>query len=180
VPQRPGQPVLDLPRSPQPYDGKRRVPFDAPDDAGHHHRPRQIEEDQKIGALGEPFADGGILPFGRPSRLGGEPCDVLHKCRLGRPVRAVMQRIELDIAQFEGRSEVVREGRLARPRGARDQDPRGPILMDTPYRVPEPLRAWLDVVAQPAGATVTQGAATHHRSGAFDRWEDDPTSRITP
>jgi muramoyltetrapeptide carboxypeptidase len=53
--------------------------------------------------------------------------------------------------------------------------------MDTPYRVPEPPRAWLDVVARPAGATVTQGAATHHRSGAFDRWEDDPTfTNATP
>jgi muramoyltetrapeptide carboxypeptidase len=51
----------------------------------------------------------------------------------------------------------------------------GQNLMDTPYRVPEPLLPWLDVVAQPPGATVTQGPATHHRSGGFDRWQDDPT-----
>jgi muramoyltetrapeptide carboxypeptidase len=51
----------------------------------------------------------------------------------------------------------------------------GHNLMDTPYRVPEPLLSWLDVVALPGGTTVTQGAATHHRSGAFDRRQDDPT-----
>jgi len=51
----------------------------------------------------------------------------------------------------------------------------GQNLMDTPYRVPSPLLSWLDVVVQPPGATVTQGAATHYRSGTFDRWQDDPT-----
>lgn len=51
----------------------------------------------------------------------------------------------------------------------------GQNLMDTPYRVPEPLRSWLGVVTSPAGSSVTQGASTHHRSSGFDRWQDDPT-----
>ena len=51
----------------------------------------------------------------------------------------------------------------------------GQNLMDTPYRVPKPLLSWLDVVTQSAGATIIQGASTHHRAGGFDRWEDDPT-----
>ncbi len=52
----------------------------------------------------------------------------------------------------------------------------GQNLMDTPYRVPVPLLSWLDVITQPAGTTVSQGAATHHRATGFDRWEDDPTA----
>jgi len=48
-------------------------------------------------------------------------------------------------------------------------------LMDTPDRVPVPLLSWLDVITQPAGTTLSQGAATHHRATGFDRWEDDPT-----
>jgi len=51
----------------------------------------------------------------------------------------------------------------------------GQNLMDTPYRVPEPLWHWLDVVAQPLGASVVQGASARHRSSGFDRWQDDPT-----
>lgn len=50
----------------------------------------------------------------------------------------------------------------------------GQNLMDTPYRVPEPLLSWLDVVSRSAGSSFTQGAATHHRSAGFDRWQDDP------
>lgn len=51
----------------------------------------------------------------------------------------------------------------------------GQNLMDTPYRVPVPLLSWLDVITQPAGTRLSQGAATHHRATGFDRWEDDPT-----
>jgi muramoyltetrapeptide carboxypeptidase LdcA involved in peptidoglycan recycling len=56
----------------------------------------------------------------------------------------------------------------------------GQNLMDTPYRVPAPLLSWLDVVTQPSGSTLTQGASTLHRAGGFDRWQDDPsTSEFT-
>jgi len=51
----------------------------------------------------------------------------------------------------------------------------GQNLLDTPYRVPAPLLPWLDVVAQPAGARVVQGASAHHRGSGFDPWQDDPT-----
>jgi len=51
----------------------------------------------------------------------------------------------------------------------------GQNLMDTPYRVPKPLRSWLDVVTLPPGASLTQGPATQHRRSGFDRWQDDPT-----
>lgn len=53
----------------------------------------------------------------------------------------------------------------------------GQNLMDAPYRVPEPLRPWLDVVTLPTGASLTQGAADRHRRVGFDRWQDDPTVR---
>lgn len=36
-----------------------------------------------------------------------------------------------------------------------------PGLMDTPFRVPSPLLHWLDVASAPAGATLTQGSASH-------------------
>ena len=51
----------------------------------------------------------------------------------------------------------------------------GQNLMETPYRVPDPLGSWLDVAAQPAGASVTQRPSEFHRSGGFDSWQDDPT-----
>lgn len=41
----------------------------------------------------------------------------------------------------------------------------GQNLLDTPYRVPEPLLPWTQVVASPAGTTLVQGAATAWRSG---------------
>jgi muramoyltetrapeptide carboxypeptidase LdcA involved in peptidoglycan recycling len=51
-----------------------------------------------------------------------------------------------------------------------------PNLMDTPYRVPEPLVHWLDTAATPAGGTVRQGSATHRQ----EQWADirtDPAVR---
>ena len=48
-------------------------------------------------------------------------------------------------------------------------------LLDTPYRVPPPLRSWLEVASLPTGSTVSQGPSTRHRAHGFDRWEDDPT-----
>lgn len=50
----------------------------------------------------------------------------------------------------------------------------GQNLMDTPYRVPEPLLPWLDVVSAGPGATLRQGASTHHRTAGPDDWEEDP------
>ncbi|GEK22642.1 S66 family peptidase [Cellulomonas xylanilytica] len=44
----------------------------------------------------------------------------------------------------------------------------GPPLMDTPFRVPAPLLHWLDVATAPAGATVTQGPASHHQKAWAD------------
>jgi muramoyltetrapeptide carboxypeptidase len=43
-----------------------------------------------------------------------------------------------------------------------------PGLMDVAFRVPPPLVSWLDVAASPRGATVTQGATTHHQA----QWPD--------
>ena len=51
----------------------------------------------------------------------------------------------------------------------------GPNLMDTPYRVPDSLRSWLDVVALDTSASFTQGPALRHRSGGHDSWQNDPT-----
>ena len=50
----------------------------------------------------------------------------------------------------------------------------GQNLMDTPYRVPEPLLPWLDVAAADPGSRIVQGASPHHRSGGFDDWTADP------
>ncbi len=50
----------------------------------------------------------------------------------------------------------------------------GQNLLDTPYRVPEPQRAWTEVVTAPPGASIEQGPARRYRSGGFDRWQDDP------
>ena len=40
--------------------------------------------------------------------------------------------------------------------------------MDTPFRVPAPLLHWLDVATAPAGATLTQGSASHRQ----EPWPD--------
>lgn len=50
----------------------------------------------------------------------------------------------------------------------------GQNLMDTPYRVPEPMVSWLDVCSATQPATVTQGASARHRRSGFDDWEADP------
>lgn len=50
----------------------------------------------------------------------------------------------------------------------------GQNLMDTPYRVPEPLLAWTDVVAAPRGSVLVQGPSTRHRAAGHDDWESDP------
>lgn len=51
----------------------------------------------------------------------------------------------------------------------------GQNLLDTPYRVPEQQRSWLEVVTAPPGSVLAQSASPLHRSGGFDRWQDDPT-----
>lgn len=51
-----------------------------------------------------------------------------------------------------------------------------PNLMDTPYRVPEPLVHWLDAASTPAGGTISQGSASHRQ----EKWGDirtDPAVR---
>jgi len=50
----------------------------------------------------------------------------------------------------------------------------GQNLMDTPYRVPDPLLSWLDVVTRPPGDVVTQGPSTMHRPDGFDDWTENP------
>lgn len=44
----------------------------------------------------------------------------------------------------------------------------GQNLMDTPYRVPEGLLSWLDIVAMGPGATFTQRPPGFHRNGFVD------------
>lgn len=51
----------------------------------------------------------------------------------------------------------------------------GGNLMDTPYRVPEPLAHWLDAATLPPAGELVQGPSTHHRAHGHDRWQDDPT-----
>jgi muramoyltetrapeptide carboxypeptidase LdcA involved in peptidoglycan recycling len=49
----------------------------------------------------------------------------------------------------------------------------GPNLMDTPFHTPDPLVHWLDVAEAGPGATVTQGATSHHQ----EAW---PDFRVAP
>ncbi|MFI6411705.1 S66 peptidase family protein [Streptomyces sp. NPDC050585] len=50
----------------------------------------------------------------------------------------------------------------------------GDNLMETPYRTPEGLLSWLDVVTVPEGGTFTQSAHGYHRSPGWDDWAADP------
>ncbi len=50
----------------------------------------------------------------------------------------------------------------------------GQNLMDTPYRVPDPLLAWTEVVAAAPGATLVQGAAHAWRSGPHVDYVERP------
>ncbi len=50
----------------------------------------------------------------------------------------------------------------------------GQNLMDTPYRVPDPLLSWTDVVVAPAGTTLVQGAARAWRSGPHVDYVEHP------
>ncbi|OIK01469.1 LD-carboxypeptidase [Streptomyces sp. MUSC 14] len=53
----------------------------------------------------------------------------------------------------------------------------GSNLMDTPYRVPEGLRSWLDIVAAPQGGPFTQTPPGRYRSGGYDDWQRHPEVR---
>ncbi|MEU0003377.1 S66 peptidase family protein [Streptomyces sp. NPDC006314] len=53
----------------------------------------------------------------------------------------------------------------------------GNNLMDTPYRTPEGLKSWLDIVAAPRGATFAQTPPGRHRSGGWDDWARQPEIR---
>ncbi|MFZ4240301.1 S66 family peptidase [Streptomyces murinus] len=50
----------------------------------------------------------------------------------------------------------------------------GNNLMDTPYRVPEGLVSWLDIVAAPQGEPFTQTPPGRHRTGGWDDWTREP------
>ncbi|OEJ93765.1 S66 family peptidase [Streptomyces thermolilacinus] len=50
----------------------------------------------------------------------------------------------------------------------------GANLMETPYRTPEGLLSWLDVVTVPEGGTFTQNSPGRYRSPGWDDWAADP------
>ncbi|TKR22754.1 LD-carboxypeptidase [Cellulomonas hominis] len=56
----------------------------------------------------------------------------------------------------------------------------GQNLMETPFRVPEPLLPWLDVVQAEAGATLVQGAAPRYRSAGYTDFATDPDATEEP
>lgn len=53
----------------------------------------------------------------------------------------------------------------------------GNNLMDTPYRVPEGLVSWLDVVAAPPGHRFTQTPPERHRATGRDDYAEHPDVR---
>ena len=53
----------------------------------------------------------------------------------------------------------------------------GNNLMDTPYRTPEGLLSWLDIVTAPPGGTLAQRPPGRYRSGGFDDWVTHPGIR---
>ncbi|WP_049562834.1 S66 family peptidase [Nonomuraea sp. SBT364] len=50
----------------------------------------------------------------------------------------------------------------------------GNNLMDTPYRVPDGLTGWLDIVTMPPGATFTQTPPGRYRAQGRDDWQNAP------
>ncbi|MDT0380402.1 LD-carboxypeptidase [Streptomyces sp. DSM 42041] len=50
----------------------------------------------------------------------------------------------------------------------------GNNLMDTPYRVPEGLLGWLDIVTLAPGSRFTQTPPGRHRASGWDDWVGDP------
>lgn len=53
----------------------------------------------------------------------------------------------------------------------------GNNLMDTPYRTPEGLLSWLDIVAAPQGGPLAQTPPGRHRSGGWDDYVQYPGIR---
>ncbi|GCD40450.1 S66 peptidase family protein [Streptomyces paromomycinus] len=53
----------------------------------------------------------------------------------------------------------------------------GNNLMDTPYRVPEGILSWLDIVAAPQGHRFTQTPPGRHRSTGWDNFHAHPEVR---
>lgn len=50
----------------------------------------------------------------------------------------------------------------------------GSNLLDTPYRVPESLMSWIDIVSLPEGASFRQWSPRVHRLNDWDDWENRP------
>ncbi|MEO3748034.1 S66 peptidase family protein [Plantactinospora sp. B5E13] len=53
----------------------------------------------------------------------------------------------------------------------------GNNLMDTPYRTPEGLLSWLDIVTMPVGSEFVQTPPGRHRAGGFVDYQDFPEVR---
>ncbi|MEV4535301.1 S66 peptidase family protein [Asanoa sp. NPDC049518] len=53
----------------------------------------------------------------------------------------------------------------------------GNNLMDTPYRAPEGLLSWLDIVTAPHGHSFTQSPPNRHRSTGWDNYRTQPEVR---
>ncbi|CAK7284677.1 S66 family peptidase [Streptomyces misionensis] len=56
----------------------------------------------------------------------------------------------------------------------------GNCLMETPYRTPEGLLSWLDVVAAPQGGPFAQTPPGRHHTGGRPDWVGDPGMREMP
>lgn len=50
----------------------------------------------------------------------------------------------------------------------------GSNLMDTPYRVPEPLMSWIDIASLPTGVAFKQASPGVHRVNSWDDWANTP------
>lgn len=51
----------------------------------------------------------------------------------------------------------------------------GSNLLDTPYKVPEPLRSWMDIASMPAGSSFSQSSPGVYRVNDWDPWQSNPT-----
>lgn len=94
-------------------------------DLPHHRSTRQVEPQHQLRAIDETIAHHTVLPLGDPGRACDELLHVGLESRPRRPIRPVIEAVDLDVFDSQNRSETSRQRGLAGTGRPRNDDPRG-------------------------------------------------------
>lgn len=100
-------------------------------DLPHHRSTWQIEPQHQISTIGEAIPHSMVLPLGDPRRARNELLHVGLESRPRRPIRPVIEAVDLDVFDSQKRSETSGQRRFAGTGRPGNDDPRGATV----YRI---------------------------------------------